>query len=309
MRAALVTLSSALAALLLTAAPARAQEDAPLPEPERLVLTAPTLGASATGAHPGTIFSDLEAAPHTGQRRVPPRRVPPRRTAPRNRRMPPRRGGGGGFRCNRPFRSRPVTVPINVGVAPAAMFWTGPIQDDQLVHYGLRIDVFAAMDRRWLQENCDVVGRYVPASYRGFVARSEEIRYLPSPGFLIPRTLFISPKIKNTGMYGATFNLIGGALGLGWLRVGGHLIGTYAYIHSDTLGTTHFLRPGLELRADLELPLSDVFRVSLGWASQLYIPQQVGGLPWEVLPLNNSAWHVGQAYLMLHFRIPYTRRM
>ena len=78
-----------------------------------------------------------------------------------------------------------------------------------------------------------------------------------------------------------------------------------AYIFSDTLPDTHFLRPGASLGADLEFQLAKSFLVSVGWESTFYVPQELGGLG---LPdsLGDGIFHVGQAYLQLHFRFPYT---
>jgi hypothetical protein len=59
---------------------------------------------------------------------------------------------------------------------------------------------------------------------------------------------------------------------------------------------------------DLELQFSKRFLVSVGWESALYVPQELGGLG---LPerLRDGIFHVGQAYLQLHFRFPYTTRL
>jgi hypothetical protein len=83
---------------------------------------------------------------------------------------------------------------------------------------------------------------------------------------------------------------------------------TYAYLSSDTLPTTHLLRPGASLGLDMELPLSKNFLISLGWESALYVPQGLGSLnlvPWQEAAL----FHLGQAYLKLHFRFPYTTQL
>ena len=45
------------------------------------------------------------------------------------------------------------------------------------------------------------------------------------------------------------------------------------------------------------------FLVSLGWASQLYVPQRLGSFGFG--PLDQSVFHVGQAFLKLHLRFPY----
>jgi hypothetical protein len=74
----------------------------------------------------------------------------------------------------------------------------------------------------------------------------------------------------------------------------------------------HFLRPGLDLTLRWEIPvLADAFLVAIGWSSQLYVPQRLGGgiLEPAVFGAADSIWHIGQAFLTLHWRIPYDVRM
>jgi hypothetical protein len=197
-----------------------------------------------------------------------------------------------------------VTVPVDVGVGPAAYFITGPLQDDQLVHLGLELDVEAVIDREWVRENPNAI----PRRYRKMAKDITEVRI--SPSIFIPDALFISPKLRNTGMFGATWRPLALAQPIGSgavrLRLGAGLLLTYAFIYSDlaTLPTTHFLRPGADLMAEVELKVTDSFLVSFGWASGFYIPQKLGSLGFGAL--EESIWHVGQGFLQLHFRFPYT---
>jgi hypothetical protein len=199
-----------------------------------------------------------------------------------------------------------VTVPVDVGVGPAAFLFFGPVFEDQPIHTGLKISVDAVLDREWLKKN----QRLIPKRYRKQAQQLDEIRI--SPSILIPDTLIISPKVRDTGMYGATWKPLSLGLPLSSspvrLSVGAGLLLTYAYLYSDTLADTHFLRPGAELGVDLELQFSKRFLVSVGWESALYVPQELGGLG---LPdhLRDGIFHVGQAYLQLHFRFPYTTRL
>jgi hypothetical protein len=194
-----------------------------------------------------------------------------------------------------------VEIPLNIGVGPAAYLIFGPVADDQTFHYGLKLHMAAVIDERTLRENRDKI----PKQYREAVGQLGEARI----GFIyIPDSLFISPGL-NTGIYGATWRPI--SFGLNILRkprlgVDAGLIATYAYIHSTTLSSpTHFLRPGLDIKGELEIPILDVLLISLGWTSQFYIPQKVGGSIIEFGPIERSIWHIGQPFLMLHVRIPY----
>ncbi|NVJ24536.1 MULTISPECIES: hypothetical protein [Myxococcus] len=196
-----------------------------------------------------------------------------------------------------------VTVPVDVGVGPAAYMFFGPVFDDQPIHTGVKLSVEAVLDKDWLKKN----QRAIPKSYRKYAKSVDEVRI--SPSIFIPDSFIISPKLKNTGMYGVTWKPLGLGLPLTdgpvRLAVGGGLLLTYAYLYSDTLANTHFLRPGAELGVDLELQFSKNFLVSLGWESALYVPQELGslGMPDRV---RDGIFHVGQAYLQLHVRFPYT---
>jgi hypothetical protein len=205
---------------------------------------------------------------------------------------------------------RTVTAPVDVGIGPAAFFFFGPVFNDQPLHTGLKINVEAVLDKEWLRKNQALI----PRKYRGRALKQDEIRFSPAVLALIPDSLIISPKYRNTGIYGATWKPfgLGGTLSPSPVRLSldAGLLLTYAYVYSDleTLGTTHFLRPGLKLGADLEFQLSKSFLISSGWDSALYIPQRLGTFS-ETKPLNESLVHVGQAYLMFHFRFPYTTRL
>lgn len=205
---------------------------------------------------------------------------------------------------------RSVTAPVDVGIGPAAFFFFGPVFEDQPLHTGLKLNVEAVLDKEWLRKHQALI----PRKYRSQALKSNEIRFSPAVLALIPDSLIISPKYRNTGIYGATWKPVGLGLPLSSspvrLSVDAGLLLTYAYVYSDleALGTTHFLRPGLQLGADLEFQLSKSFLISIGWDSALYIPQRVGTFS-ETKPLGESIFHVGQAYLMFHFRFPYTTRL
>jgi hypothetical protein len=196
-----------------------------------------------------------------------------------------------------------VTVPVDVGVGPAGFLFFGPVFDDQPLHTGLKISVDAVLDREWLQKN----QRLIPRRYRSRVRGMNEIRI--SPSAFIPDSLIISPKWRNTGMYGITFKPLGLGVPLtsspARLSVGAGLILTYAYIFSDKLADTHFLRPGAQLGVDLEFQLAKRFLISLGWESALYVPQELGGFGFPDR-LSAGIFHVGQAYVQFHVRFPYT---
>jgi len=213
-----------------------------------------------------------------------------------------------------PALAEPITVPVDVGVGPAAYVINGPVFDDQPIHTGLKLSVQAIIDQATIRAHQD----RIPPSYRQQALRMREVRYTPS--IFIPDTLIISPKIRNTGIYGVTWRPL--SIGLPVidedsvrLRLAAGLLLTYAFLYSDLpeIPTTHFLRPGIDLGAELEIAITPSFLVSLGWSSGFYVPQGLGtfGLgafgerqDWDAL--RQTLWHFGQGFVKLHFRFPYT---
>lgn len=200
----------------------------------------------------------------------------------------------------------PVTVPVDLGIGPAFHWISGPIQDDHAPHYGIKLSLQAIIDRETIAAN---KGR-IPKKYRGMASKIDELRYTPT--IFIPDTIYISPPSEDspTALYGLSFRPIGIALPLirvPRLAIGADIDLSYIYIDGEErgLGTTHFLRPGLAIGADLEIPLSKSFLVSFGWVSTVYPPQEVGGEIFALGELEDSIWHIGQAYMKLHFRFPY----
>lgn len=206
-------------------------------------------------------------------------------------------------------RAEPVTVPVDLGIGPAMYLVSGRVADDQL-HAGLKISLQAIIDQQTLRAHPD----RIPPRFRAQVLRLKEVRI--SPSILIPDALIISPKIRNTGIYGVTWRPLSVTLPLvqgdsGRLALGAGLLLTYAYLTSDLpdLPTTHFLRPGIDVGAELEIAFGPHFLVSAGWSSGFYLPQELGSFGTGELDspgaLDRTLWHFGQAFLKLHFRFPY----
>lgn len=201
-----------------------------------------------------------------------------------------------------------VVVPLDVGVGPAALLVTGPVFQDRPVHFGMRISTFAIIDQATRKK----YRKRIPAKYRQLSDQAGDIRYNPL-SCCIPSTLYISPAIagtplESTGMYGLTLKPIGvgGLFGSSNVnfQLGLGALATYIFIHSKTLPSpTHFLRPGLEARAEFEIS-GKGGGVSFGWTSSLYPPQEVGGSILALGKLDESIWHVGQAFLQIHVRKP-----
>jgi len=209
--------------------------------------------------------------------------------------------------------AKKIEVPIDIGVGPAALIWTGPIAQDQPIHTGLSISAAAILDQAMLKKH----RKMIPKQYRRQVTQMDELRigYL-----LIPDSIIISPKLQNTGMYGVNWSPLSLGMPLNpkpfSIKATADLMLTYTFIHSDDpdIGNTHFLRPGLGLGANVEFPLGGPFYFSMSWRSALYLPQRIGGGigdlgPIEEGDLSQSIWHVGQGAAQLHYRFPFTTRI
>ena len=211
-------------------------------------------------------------------------------------------------------------VPVQVGVGPTGSMlaspvvdgevgWGGALFDDQPVYSGLRLDVTAVID----SDLVDRHPRLVPGQYRSQIQQMGEVRYRPGVLAAIPSSLHLSPPIVDAQAWGATWSLIG--VGLApisepfRLSAGASLIGTLMYIGSESVDAPYFFaRPGIEINIDLEVPVTDRFLISFGWASQFHAPPQP--LSENLIAAGSfdqhSLWHIGQFYVQGHFRIPYS---
>ena len=215
-----------------------------------------------------------------------------------------------------------ITVPVDIGIAPAFNWFTGQIANDQFFHYGLKLELGAIIDQKTIKAN----KHRIPKKYRGMATKMKEFTYRPF--WWLPDSLLISPDVLGKGkgyMYGITFRPVGFGMSLldtGFMKfsISAGVVLTYAYMGNDEWisshgydsNSMHFLRPGADAKAELLLKFSKVFLVSLGWDSHFYIPQTLGRDFWEKVGDNltrDSVWHNGQAYLMLHFRFPYTTKL
>lgn len=198
-----------------------------------------------------------------------------------------------------------VEVPVDLGIGPAAfMFIPSPVYNDQRFHYGLKISVEAIIDHDTVVKEKN----RIPPQYRKMALGAGEIHLTPFPVTLIPEQIFISPKYDHTGIYGLTFKPLALGLaaggGVARLSLNAGIVLTAAYLYSDLLPNTFFLRPGLSVQAELQIMPTKVFGFSLGWESAFYVPQALGGF--DVSPIDQSIWHIGAAFFKLHFRFPYS---
>ena len=199
--------------------------------------------------------------------------------------------------------AKEVTVPLNIGFGPSVYHLNAPLGLEQSAYYGIHLDLAAVIDKETLAKN----QRKIPKKYRKMVKRLGEVKI---SHLLIPDALIISPRVKDTAMYGVTFRPVGIGQPIGTqnvrLKLNAGLLLTYAYI-SQSVQTTHFLRPGIDLGATIEIKLHPRFIVSGGYALGVYIPQTLGGFGLGIG--ENSLWSMGQGFVLLNYRHPFTTNL
>lgn len=200
-------------------------------------------------------------------------------------------------------------IPLNLGFGPAVNYFPGSISEDQLFHYALKLDIYAVLDRQFIESHKS----RIPKKYREILENKDEfyISYL-----FIPELLIISPKIHNTSMYGISFR----PLDLGFdiikgrkyrMKINPGLNLTYIYIQSDTLfnksGSMNFLRPGINIKFENIFRISRKFLITAGIDTYFYIPQKLEDKSpiMEIGNIDESIWFFAQIYLLFNPRVNY----
>lgn len=212
-----------------------------------------------------------------------------------------------------------VKVPGDVGLGPAGFWFFGPLTANRgaVPHFGLAFDLQAIIDRDWIEANQSSI----PAKYRGMADKVTELKIGAS--IFIPSTLYISPPIDalgSVGMFGATWAPLGLTLvttgqrsakewnkSRGRLSIDAHLLLTYLFVFNTAgyaIPSTHFLRPGVQLRSTILLNVTDRFLIGLGGGAQVYVPQRLGP-SFGIGPMNENMWLSVFAFLQFHVRFPY----
>lgn len=210
-----------------------------------------------------------------------------------------------------------VKVPADVGFGPAGYWFYGPLLENRgaVPHFALTFNIHAVIDKAWVEENRGAI----PPRYQKLADGISEVRIGPS--IFIPSTLYISPKVDalgGVGLYGVTWTPVGLTLvntgqksardwnkSRGRFYLDAQLLLTYLFIHSDLAGipTTHFIRPGLQVKATAQINVTERFLISLGGGAQVYVPQALGSFGWN--PIDQSIWLSWFAFLKFHVRFPY----
>lgn len=211
-------------------------------------------------------------------------------------------------------RAAEITVPVEVGIGPSFSIGPGPLFRGVPGHFGLEFDLAAIIDQETIRRNL----HRVPKKYRAAASNMREVRYRPS--MFIPDSLWISPNLYGTGMIGLTFRPIGLAIPLVdagvRVRLQADALLSYAFIWSDHMAAsiTHFLRPGISVGVQMELPVTDSFSFYFGADTDFYLPQEPGrsvlAVPaFDSAGLDRSIWLMGKVWLQVAWRFPYTTRI
>ena len=204
-----------------------------------------------------------------------------------------------------------VEIPINVGLGPSLFTIPDSILKTKIKPFtGVNVKLKAIIDKETIEKHKD----RIPEKYRKAVLRTNEVRI----GYLyIPAHIILAPgdDAGQPSIYGATWKPLSVdlpvKLGPAMLSLGTELLFTYAAITETTNSqnlqstekqktTTHFIRPGLSLNSELEVPVSKSFLLSLGATAAYYIPQQLKGSDTSRDPL----WRIGELRATLNYRFP-----
>ena len=205
----------------------------------------------------------------------------------------------------------PREIPFEVAIGPAALIPNPPATFDQPVHIGVQLQMAAIVDQALIRQHRS----QIPAWARSAASNLDEVRVRPWWLALVPELFVISPGFLNTGMYGGIWRPLGLNIPFvdtpGFVLKGGadlDLVGLF--VHSSTLGGgtktsssyTVVIRPGVHLGLSAEVPLSPSLRLSAGWSSDFFVPQALGQGPFAIAPLEDSLWHLGGPFFLVHYR-------
>ena len=205
-------------------------------------------------------------------------------------------------------KKKPISIPIEIGVGPAGFNFSGMMNEDQLFYSGVSLSGEAIISNKMLRKNKHMI----PKQYRKMALAQEELRISK---IWIPESILLSSGSTGPSAFGASFRPVSLSVvrakknkGLN-VDLGARL--TYAYINSEdtTIDNMHFLRVGLDGKAELRVPMGNKNSLGIGWASHAYIPPELivslGENNLDNLDMNNVHWHVGQVFVKYYYRFPY----
>jgi len=209
-----------------------------------------------------------------------------------------------------PAEAYGLEIPLNIGVGPSLFTLPDRVLTTKIdPFFGINLKIKAIIDKETIEKN----KARIPIKYRNAIEKTNEVRI----GYLyIPANLIIAPggASGQPSIYGATWKPLGldlpVSIGPASLSLGTELVLTYAAIttelenqtqvNSKGKTTTHFVRPGISLNAELDAALSKSILISLGASSSFYIPQTLKGANETGDPL----WRMSELRATLNYRFP-----
>lgn len=201
----------------------------------------------------------------------------------------------------RPARAGEVVVALDVAGGPQLILPYGAPEAERALHTGLVFSTRIIVDPKSLREQAEAL----PWPWKLVALKTKVVRWNPIP--YVPDSFIVSPGLGRGSALGLSWRVADVGVALAkqprFTLSGAGRLTWISFFGGDT-PATHFLRPGIEVRAELEIPLSQVWFLAVGYSSQLYIPQAWGAAPWRIGPREDWLWHVGQIYLSGHRRQP-----
>lgn len=197
-----------------------------------------------------------------------------------------------------------VSAALDVGVGGKALLIYGAPPQVRRVHSGATASARVVVDPKSLRETTDAL----PWPWSSLAGRkTKKVHWNPVPW--LPESIILSPGFGDGSALGMSWRVAQMQVDTGDRFKVGFTSGarlTWLSFFGGDVPTTHFLRPGIDLGAWVELPLSERWFLDVGYSSQLYVPQAWGSPPWEIGPQEDWLWHLGEVSLTFHRRRPRT---
>jgi hypothetical protein len=200
-----------------------------------------------------------------------------------------------------------INIPIEIGLGPTFYNFSNTEGIEPQFYRGLSLSGVAIINNKLIRENKHMI----PKQYRKMALAQDEFRISK---LWIPDSILFTNNLNSSSAYGASFRPLSISISKAKKNKGLNAdIGarfTYAYINDSNQNVnTHFLRLGLDGRAELRLPLQRKNSLGIGWTSQIYLPSGF------LMAAENSNYsnmmpeHVGQIFVKYYYRFPYKYKL
>ena len=227
----------------------------------------------------------------------------------------------GWFGIVAPASAGTIEAPIELSIGPTAYWLAGreAKRRNTTLHTGLRLRVGRVITEREIREHRDEAG--LPVSWHEQARFAGHVTLSVDPwSLLLPNEIIVSPSvIDESAMYGASWRFF--SLGYQLIpepRRTTMVVSAAPRLTVAQLTTTPsrnepsvatwFVRPGLDVEAEIRWRLADSIRLGLGYTQHFYPPQRLGGGVLEFGPFQETIWTIGQPWVVFHLRFPSSLR-